>query len=681
MASKNPSQPSLDTPVKDLYLIGPALAKRFNKLGVNTLKDLFYLLPNRWEDRRLTPPSRLQPQTKVAIKGAVQSTQTIRSRRGLSLQILHIIYQNLPVQVVFYNQPYLIKTLKPGSQAVFWGKIDKDISGFRLEAAGYEIIQNGKPLIHSLKIVPIYPETKGLTNKQIRRVINFYLTKFASLLPPEFLPAFILTAQKYPSYPQAFFHLHAPTSTAQAQQAKQRFLFETLLVYQINTAVKQAQWRQKRPIFSLTAGIAAKLPSLIQKSSRLTLSPSQKDNLTTILTSMQAKKPMNRLLLGDVGSGKTLVAAGAACAAHLAGYQTILMTPTEVLAQQTYQKFTSYLPSDINISLHTQSNKKKGDDWHILIGTHALLFRSQPKTVGLVIIDEQHRFGVRQRTKSIDTDPTPHVLTMSATPIPRTLVLTLFGHLDVSYLEPLPDQIKNTTTHLLRPEHLAKAYQWIIDQVNQFDCRAFIVTPLIEDSAHETMKDIKAVTSLYRQLTLKFPAFSNFGLLHGRLKPKEKEQIINQFKTGQVKILISTSVIEVGIDIPQANIILIEGAERFGLAQLHQLRGRVGRLGQKSYCLLAPTKFTSSIYKRLKLLTRIHSGHQLAEWDLKLRGPGQIFGLAQHGFPKELFPLLNDIKLTHQAKLYAQKIAPQLSSYPNLQDYLNQVKIKDISFT
>ncbi len=675
------TQTTLNTPLDQLYLIGSKLAKRFQKLEVKTLKDLFYLLPNRYEDRTLTPLSGLASASFVTIKGQIQTAQAHRSRRGLSIQTFTLLYHSLPVKVVFYNQPFLLKTLKPATLISTWGKLTKDISGYRLEATGYEILKPNTPPIHSLGIIPIYPETKGLTNKQIRRLINFYLDQFSSLLPPEFIPDFILKELNYPAYPHAFFHLHKPQNLKQAETAKQRFLFETLFVYQLNSALKQIQWQTKKSVFALPDKIARQIPQLLSDSSHLTLSPSQTQNLQIITSNMQSNQPINHLLLGDVGSGKTLVAAGVAYATYLSGYKTVLMTPTEVLAQQTYHKFQSYLPDKINIALHTQSHKTNHDNWDVLIGTHALLFRRKFKDVGLVVIDEQHRFGVRQRTKLIDTNPTPHILTMSATPIPRTLVLTLFGHLDVSYLEPLPNQIKNTKTYLLKPAQLDKAYQWIINQTLKSSAKAFIVTPLIEASDHETMKDIKALTTLYQQLTQKFPNFNAFGLLHGKMKAKEKDDIINKFKQGQIKILISTSVIEVGIDIPEANIILIEGAERFGLAQLHQLRGRVGRLGQKSYCFLAPTKLTPSIYKRLKLLTHIHSGHQLAEWDLKLRGPGQIFGLAQHGFPKEIFPLLNDLKLTRQAKLYAQKIIKNLNTYPHLQDYLNQVKIKDISFT
>ncbi len=673
---------NLETPIKDLYLIGPALAKRFANLGLKTLRDLFYFLPNRFEDRRLPnrPLSQLELPERVTLAGIIEKADNLFSRRGLSRQQFLIIFKNQPIKITFYNQIYLLKTLKPGTKVAVWGKLSQTPAGYQLEAVNYEVL-TAKPAIHSLAIIPIYPETRGLTNKTIHKIILFYLNKLNFLLPQEYLPDFILKKENYPLIGQAFKDLHQPATLARAEKAKERFLFEQILIYQINVSLKRQEWQKKQSRFENQLK-TEKIIQDLQTSSNLKLSPSQSESLKTILTDLSQNRPMNRLLLGDVGSGKTLIAAGAAYATILNSWRAILMTPTDVLAKQTFLKFKDYLPRQVKIGLYTQTKKYPKDDWQILIGTQALLWKNNLEKVGLIVIDEQHRFGVRQRSQLINGLKPPHILTMSATPIPRSLALTFFGHLDLSYLEPLADKVKQTKTYLLKPGQVIKAYDWIIKQLSQNqDQRAFIITPLIDVSAKETMKDIKAVTSLYQQLVEKYPRFPYFGLLHGRLKAKEKDKIINQFKAGKIKVLISTSVVEVGIDISQANIILIEGAERFGLAQLHQLRGRVGRVGQKSYCFLAPTKFSSKSYRRLKYLTYVHSGHKLAEYDLKLRGPGQVFGLAQHGFPKELFPLLNDVSLLAKAQKYGREISQKWGQFSNLQEFYLQGKIKDISFT
>ncbi len=668
----------LETKLEDLYLVGPTLVKRFKKLGISTLKELLYLLPNRFEDRRplQTPLNQLPLPVKITLKGTIKKSKSRFSLHGLPIQIFSLSYQNQPVQVIFYNQPYLLKTLKPGLQVAFWGELQLEYPGYRLEAAGYEIITSKHP-IHSLDIIPIYPETKGLTNKMIRRILIFYLQK-ASFLFKEYLPNFILTQEGYPPLPRALLQLHQPHSIQEGEKAKERFLFEEVLAYQIGSQLKRKEWQEKTSLFQSSITPQQVIP-IIEKTSQLKLSPSQKEVLSQILLDLKQKRPMNRLLLGDVGSGKTLVAATTAYATYLSGWRTVLMTPTEVLAKQTTEKFRSYLPANLKVGLHTQSHKEKSEDWNILIGTHALLWQKSLKNIGLVVVDEQHRFGVRQRSKLTQTNPSPHILTMTATPIPRSLALTLFGHLDLSYLEPLPNKEKQTKTYLLKPYQVNQAYNWLVKELSRHpEKRAFIITPLIENSEKETMKDIKAVTALYQQLGKKYSNFPHFGLLHGRLKAKEKEKVIKEFREGKIKALISTSVVEVGIDIPQANIIIIEGAERFGLAQLHQLRGRVGRLGQQSYCFLIPTKLTTQSIKRLHLLTKITSGHQLAEYDLKLRGPGQIFGLAQHGFPNELLPFLTNPLLLSKAQKYSQEIASHLDRYPRLQESYLQGKIKDI---
>jgi ATP-dependent DNA helicase RecG len=403
------------------------------------------------------------------------------------------------------------------------------------------------------------------------------------------------------------------------------------------------------------------------------LTQSQNIAIDEILKDLERNYPMNRLLEGDVGSGKTVVAAAAAFAVFANGFQTVIMAPTQILAEQHYKTLNSIFEKyKVRVSLITSSSKKgeigRSD---IFVGTHALIHSKTDFTkVALVVIDEQHRFGVEQRKHLVKKSGTPHILTMTATPIPRTIALTSYGDLDLSVLTEMPKGRQKITTWVVPNQKREKAYEWMKSQITKLKSQIFIICPLIEESEVETLADVKAVTTEYIKLGSVFPNFK-LGLLHGKLKHGEKEKILNEFRDGKLDILVSTPVVEVGIDIPGATIMVIEAAERFGLAQLHQLRGRVGRSDAKSYCLLFSNFHSGNAYQRLKAMETMHSGFELAELDLKMRGPGEIFGTAQSGFPLLKVASWNNYILIKKAKDLAEEIVKNPNKYPKIDKKIN----------
>jgi len=392
---------------------------------------------------------------------------------------------------------------------------------------------------------------------------------------------------------------------------------------------------------------------------------------------------MNRLLEGDVGSGKTVVAAAAIYIAQLNGVQSALMAPTEILANQHLKTLNQVLtPLGVKTSLLTGATRKKIKDFDLAIGTHALIHkRAKFSKLGLVIIDEQHRFGVEQRGELVSRGKAPHILTMTATPIPRTIALTLYGDLDLSVIDEMPPGRQAVKTWVVPPNKRNAAYDWIRKQVEKTLNQAFIICPLIEESRHETLQSVRAATSEFKKLQKEVFPDLKLGLLHGRLKSKEKNAVLEKFKKGKLDILVSTPVVEVGIDIPTATIMMIEGAERFGLAQLHQLRGRVGRGLQQSYCLLFTDFQGEKIIKRLKALERTNIGMKLAELDLQIRGPGEIYGTAQHGFFDLKVASFSDLPLIEKTRKTATQLTthnPSLNKHPLLQAKLKAYTIKTI---
>lgn len=510
------------------------------------------------------------------------------------------------------------------------------------------------------RLVPVYPETAGITSKYLRTKIHYLL----SVIPDEIYPSDLL------NWSQALKNIHFPSHLSVITPARERLAFDELLLLQLTSIQRRASWEKTR----LTHPFSIPYPQIRRFISSLpfTLTPSQHRSVDEILTDLSTPKPMNRLLEGDVGSGKTVVAAIAAHAAHLSGFQTLILAPTQILAQQHHQTLSAlFQPFGTEIGLITGKSKIgiKNSEIGIIVGTHALLTKQfDAKNVGLIVIDEQHRFGVAQRALASALGESPHILTMTATPIPRTIALTLHADLDLSVLSDLPEGRIPIKTWVVPEEKRAAAYKWIAAQMKNEKSQCFIVCPFISES--ESLSSVKAATTEFEKLKKIFSPLK-LGLLHGKLKALDRDLVINKFRAGEYQILVSTPVVEVGIDIPSATVMVIESAERYGLAQLHQLRGRVGRTNQQSYCLLfsPPTP-------RIKFMESLQSGLELAEIDLKLRGPGQIFGHAQSGQTSFKAASYADFHLIKKTKSLAEIILPTLDKYPILRQLTKTDKIE-----
>lgn len=626
---------ALNSPVTELYGIGKTYEKKLKRLGIETIKDLFFHLPSRYDDfSQITLIKNTKPGESVTIQGRVLTIKSIRTwKRKLSITNAIIEDDSGALRVVWFNQPYISSSVIKGAKIILSGKIQIDQNGIYLSNPSYELAS--KDLTHTGRLVPIYPETQGITSKWLRWQIKSNLS-----LAPKILQ-----------------QIHFPKSLAQAEQAREKIYFKELLILQIYLLT------QKKKLKNKPAPIIKDYPEIINKFLKtldFKLTKAQQKAYTEIIKDLTSPRAMHRLLEGDVGSGKTVIAAIAALLVVLNKYRVAIMAPTEILAKQHEQEFKKLLPK-AKISLVT--GKQKDDlSAQIIIGTHALL-HAKLENIGLVIIDEQHRFGIRQRAHLAKA----HLLTMTATPIPRSLALTLYGDLDISILDEMPHGRKEIITRIVAPANREQAYIFIKEQIKK-GRQAFVICPLIEESK---ILQTKAVLEEYKKLK---KIFKNIDYLHGRLK--EKQEIMNRFKDKKINILVATSVIEVGIDIPNASIMLIEGAERFGLAQLHQLRGRVGRGPHQSYCFLFTESNAKKTAQRLKAIQECSDGFKLAERDLKIRGPGQFLGIKQSGLPDVSMEALTNIRLIKKAKVEAEKILPNLGQYPELQAKLKEFSVE-----
>ncbi|MCL4390542.1 MAG: ATP-dependent DNA helicase RecG [Patescibacteria group bacterium] len=593
--------------------VGPVFAKRLEKLGIYSADDLLHHLPFRYDNfAQVAKIASLQEGETVTVQGKILEIKNQYTRRGFVLQQAKMADDSGTLDVIWFNQPFLTRILHTNDPTSLSGKIEKKGNKLILKSPKYEHLASrevvsrsyettSQEMIHTGRLVPVYPETQGISSKWLRNKIHHLLAT---------------------NLDQRLHQVHFPDSLEQAEQAREQLAFEELQAAFEKARKRKEEWQQKAVgrKFKIVE-IRDQLTTFV-KNLPFSLTGAQKRVINEIYKDLAREVPMNRLLQGDVGSGKTVVAALAMLAAHLNGFQSALMAPTEILAQQHYQTLTTLLaPLKIGVGLATGASKDYVN-YDVIVGTHALIAdQLKFKNLGLAVIDEQHRFGVEQRGKLAAKGKNPHVLTMTATPIPRTVALTLYGDQDMSVLDEMPPGRKLVKTWLVPPGKRDAAYQWIKDQHSQ----AFIICPLIEDS--ETLADVKAVKSEYARLQKEIFPNLKLGLLHGQVKDKDK--IIDSFRRKKTDILVATPVVEVGLDIPDATIMLIEAADRFGLAQLHQLRGRVGRAGQQAYCLLFSDNSAAS--QRLKCLEKVNNGLELAEIDLKLRGPGQRFGASQHG--------------------------------------------------
>lgn len=670
-------------PISNIPGIGKYYEYKLRKLNINCVEDLIYHFPFRYDDfSQIKTIDNIKAGELISIQGIIWRIQNVRTRFGKFVTVATVSDQSGTIEVVWFNQPYLTQTIKPGMQISLSGKIHLDRFRPKLISPSYEILrstQSGSDLdqtstlqtLHTGRLVPIYPETEGVSSKWLR-------AKIAKILPEylksqkDFLPEEIINRQKLVSLKNALSLIHFPKSEGDVSKARKRLGFDELFLIQLASALRKINW-QKSKVAPKMKMDNAKLSRFFQKLP-FKLTNAQKKAVDDLVSDLKKETPANRLLEGDVGSGKTVVAAAAVFICHFNGYSSLVAAPTEILAFQHQETLSKILAiHGLNVGIWTASKKLAGD---VTVGTHALLNNFKPeKPSGLVVVDEQHRFGVAQRGRLFIDQAgkfTPHLLTMTATPIPRTLALTLYGDLDLSVLSEMPRGRQKISTYVVPNVKRKSAYKFIQEQVAK-GRQAFIITPFVEPS--ETMTSVKAATLEFEKLRDKFVKNVKLGLLHGKLRSKEKEAVIKKFQKGTLDILVATPVVEVGIDIPNATIMMIESAERFGLAQLHQLRGRVGRGKHKSYCLLFTDSSSPMSIKRLKSMEQIDIGFELAEIDLKMRGAGEIFGLRQSGFINLKMADLSNRQAVSATQSEAKKLLnldSNLKKFPLLQQKLKK---------
>jgi len=667
----------LTSPVEALKGVGAAQAKKFAILGIQTVADLFDYYPRRYEDYSVvTPINALRPGA-VTLEATIKQVSGRYVRRGMHITEAIASDKTGSVRLVWFNQPYRANAIKKDQTYFISGDYQLRRSRFSITNPSIEAASDLP--INTARILAVYRETKGLTSRQIRHAVAQVRSAFADI--PETLPQDVIKEHKLLSRADALRALHAPQSQNELEKAKRRLGFEEVLQLSLASLLNKQENQTETALSikfneNLARDFVGHLP--------FDLTNAQRQATWRIYQDMQKEHPMNRLLEGDVGSGKTVVAAMAALMAIEQGWQVALMAPTELLARQhaeTLHELLAPLSKQDTVGLLVGSLKAKQKDEtrqalasgevKVIVGTHALIQEKVAMDkLALVVIDEQHRFGVEQRKAlMVKAGHMPHVLNMTATPIPRTLALTLYGELDISVLNEKPKDRLPIITKLVSPNSTKEVYE-AVDQKLAQGQQMFVVCPLISESSELEANSAEAT---YEKLSKGRFKHRRVGLLHGKLKPQEKQDIMERFVAGKLDILVSTTVIEVGVDVPNASIMMIETAERFGLAQLHQLRGRVGRSGQQGYCylMLDDSKAPS---RRLQALETTNDGFKLAELDLELRGPGAIYGVMQHGQLDLRIAQLSDTHLIAEARNAAQDL---LDSKDNLLKYthlMQQVK-------
>ncbi len=667
--------------------------RRLKKIGIQNYLNLLYYFPFRYEDFSLISPiSRIQPGETVTLQGMITEIKTEYTRRSITIQKAVLQDDSGQVRIVWYNQPFLVKLLQ-NKRISIAGSVESYRGSLSFSPKEYEIIYDESFVpIHTTRLVPVYPQTYGLSSRTIREKILYVLQNYlmTSDDDQEFLPKSIIQDFSLSNEREALLQVHFPDSLSKLKTARARIGFDELFTVMLSSRLVRQQWEQeniKKP-FRFNQKINKNISEFIEKLP-FQLTNAQNKSSFEILEDLKKNTPMNRFLQGDVGSGKTVVAAIASYATFLNGYQTLVMAPTEILAMQHYNTISDLFKNlPVKIAIQTQSHKtftkkeNKNNDYDIVIGTQALISDYVKfDRVGLVVVDEQHRFGVKQRAILKQKGSHPHLLSMTATPIPRTVSLTIYSELDLSIIDEMPKGRLPIKTYVVPDIKRVSGQNWIKDKITREGVQVFIICPLIEESEAETMKSVRAATKEYEHLKNDVFAKYRVALLHGKLKGVEKDKIMQDFKEKKYDILVSTSVVEVGIDVANATIMVIEGAERFGLAQLHQLRGRVGRGDKQSYCFLYTSTKEDFDKKRLHFFARNNSGMALAEYDLKVRGPGELFGTRQHGYSELKIADLTNVSLIHQAQkgvdIFMKKY--KLSDYPTLKTMISAKQIDKIA--
>jgi ATP-dependent DNA helicase RecG len=671
-ASSYPGAQTSQTPVAlnaslmVLQGVGPKNAASLEKLGMFTLGDMLYYFPRRYDDySQLKPIRALVHGEVVTVIGQIQSVFN-RPVRGGKMQIVEAVISDGTgaLRISWFNQPWLMNRLSEGMNIAVAGKIEQYLGRLVLNSPDWEPIETEH--LHTNRIVPIYPLTANITQKWLRQLMD-QVVRFWSPRVADPLPESLKQTADLVSLGEAIHQAHFPDSQVSLKASRERLAFDEIFYLQMGVLRQKRDWQAVvGRIFDVPdAWLNERIAGL-----PYTLTGAQKRAVDDICVDVGSGRPMNRLIQGDVGSGKTVVAALAALMITRSGAQVAIMAPTSILAEQHYKSFSKLmtgegmleesqvrlLTGDTNSSEREaiQAGLASGEV-KVLIGTHALI--EEPvtfKDLQLTVIDEQHRFGVEQRAALRSKGTNPHLLVMTATPIPRSLALTLYGDLDISVMDEMPAGREPVSTHILRPQERERGYSLIKSQI-EAGRQAFIVYPLIEES--EKLDTLKAAVDDHERLSKEIFPTLKLGLLHGKMKPDEKDRIMADFRDQIYDILVSTTVIEVGVDVPNATVMLIEGANRFGLAQLHQLRGRVGRGGGGSFCLLVPDQADATENERLQAMVETNDGFKLAELDLKQRGPGEFLGTRQSGYATTLkMASLTDVGLIEKARGYAQKM-------------------------
>lgn len=653
----------LNTPVTDFPGIGPARAKKLEKLGIRTVEDLLHYFPRDYEDRReQTSIIRAPEGESVCVRAMVAEIPRLsRIRRGLDLVKVKAVDHSGMLHITYFNQAYLKDALRPGEEYIFFGKVET--AGRTKQMTNPVTEPVGKQAVTGC-ILPIYPLTAGITNNLIAALTR-RAAEACAVQMPEALPKQVLGDYELAQSDFAYQNIHFPENFELLALARRRLIFEELFYLAAGLALLKDRRTGARGPACTCEGLEPFLRLL-----PFVPTPAQLRVMEECRADMAGGRPMNRLVQGDVGSGKTAVAAAAAWMAVQNGLQAALMAPTEILARQHAQSLSRLLaPAGITVGLlvgsMTPAQKKQmrqrleSGELQFVVGTHALLSGGVKfARLGLVIADEQHRFGVGQRASLTAKGERPHVLVMSATPIPRTLALIVYGDLDVSVIDQLPPGRTPVDTFVIGEDKRARMYGFVRKLVGE-GRQVYMVCPAVEDDPNrwEGLPDLKAVTSYATELqNVVFPDL-RVGFVHGKLKAKEKEAVMAQFAAGERDVLVSTTVIEVGVDVPNAALMIVENAERFGLSQLHQLRGRVGRGVHKSYCVLVTSSHGENSRARLKVMADTTDGFKIAEEDLKLRGPGDFFGNRQHGLPQlHIADLAGDMRLLSQAQQAARDV-------------------------
>jgi len=694
---------NFSTKIEEIPHVGKVYGKRLKAIGIKTLADLIYYFPREYKDfSKISKIKDIKINERACIQGKIISLEQNKTWVKKMIVTTALVQDDTgAIEVVWFNQPYIGKILNVGDEIILAGKLSIQNRTIQISSPIYEKI-SAKETVHLGRIMSVYVESQNVSSKYLRYILKPIIENIKNKIP-ETLPDEVLKKYELLPLKEALEQIHFPSSLELAKKAGERFSFEQIFFISLFNLKKKLEIKKEE---SRAIPINKELIERVKASLPFELTKAQKKTLDEILKDMENPSPMNRLLQGDVGSGKTAVAALASINTVKAKAQVVLMAPTEILVKQHFKTFFQMLKTfNLNVGLLTGKEDKyyskklhsdtieisrnkllekvESGDIDILIGTQALIVSSKKKkeeqkvkfkNLGLVIVDEQHRFGVKQRAAlQKNREKVPHLLSMTATPIPRTLALTVWGDLDLSIIDEMPKNRKKIITEIVSEKQRSKKYEFIKKEINKGG-QVFVVCPRIESEEEE--EEIKTVKKEYDYLSKKiFPEFK-LAMLHGKMTSKEKDKIMKDFRSKKYDILVSTSVIEVGIDIPNATIMMIEGSDRFGLAQLHQFRGRVGRGDQQSYCLLFTDSRSKKTRERLEAMIKYDSGFKLAEMDLKLRGPGDFFGVRQWGLPDFAMSALKDLNTVKRAREAAIEVFPQIEKNPLLKRRLEAFEEK-----